>query len=88
MIPDQITAKCSDCFFFLIDVVVSDCPCFQIVESGDTNHDGVLDFEEFTEYLRTNEKQLKLMFSSLDKNNDGLHQSLIILFSFFILGLF
>uniref|UniRef100_A0A3Q1K6S3 EF-hand domain-containing protein n=1 Tax=Anabas testudineus TaxID=64144 RepID=A0A3Q1K6S3_ANATE len=43
----------------------------RIVESGDTNHDGVLDFEEFTEYLRTNEKQLKLMFSSLDKNNDG-----------------
>uniref|UniRef100_A0A7N8YFG8 Solute carrier family 25 member 23a n=1 Tax=Mastacembelus armatus TaxID=205130 RepID=A0A7N8YFG8_9TELE len=43
----------------------------RIVETGDTNHDGVLDFEEFTQYLRTHEKQLKLMFSSLDRNNDG-----------------
>ncbi|XP_018520336.1 calcium-binding mitochondrial carrier protein SCaMC-1 isoform X3 [Lates calcarifer] len=43
----------------------------RIVEAGDTNQDGVLDFEEFTQYLRTHEKQLKLMFRSLDRNNDG-----------------
>uniref|UniRef100_A0A3Q3ITI5 EF-hand domain-containing protein n=1 Tax=Monopterus albus TaxID=43700 RepID=A0A3Q3ITI5_MONAL len=43
----------------------------RIVETGDTNQDGVLDFEEFTQYLRNHEKQLKLMFSSLDRNNDG-----------------
>ncbi|XP_034453147.1 calcium-binding mitochondrial carrier protein SCaMC-1 isoform X2 [Hippoglossus hippoglossus] len=43
----------------------------RIVQTGDTNHDGVLDFEEFTQYLRTHEKQLKLMFSRLDRNNDG-----------------
>ncbi|KAG7485134.1 calcium-binding mitochondrial carrier SCaMC-1-like isoform X1 [Solea senegalensis] len=43
----------------------------KIVKTGDTNHDGVLDFEEFTRYLRTHEKQLKLMFRSLDRNNDG-----------------
>lgn len=49
-----------------------DCLCFQLVEAGDTNQDGVLDFEEFTQYLRTHEKELKLMFRSLDKNNDGL----------------
>ncbi|XP_040002543.1 calcium-binding mitochondrial carrier protein SCaMC-3-like isoform X2 [Xiphias gladius] len=43
----------------------------RIVETGDTNHDGVLDIEEFTQYLRTHEKQLKLMFSNLDRNHDG-----------------
>ncbi|XP_076001673.1 mitochondrial adenyl nucleotide antiporter SLC25A23 [Genypterus blacodes] len=43
----------------------------RLVEAGDTNRDGVLDFEEFSEYLRTHEKHLKLMFRSLDRNNDG-----------------
>ncbi|KAK0152916.1 Calcium-binding mitochondrial carrier protein SCaMC-1 [Merluccius polli] len=43
----------------------------KIVRAGDTNQDGELDFEEFTQYLRTHERQLKLMFSSLDRNNDG-----------------
>uniref|UniRef100_A0AAR2LIT7 Solute carrier family 25 member 23a n=1 Tax=Pygocentrus nattereri TaxID=42514 RepID=A0AAR2LIT7_PYGNA len=43
----------------------------QIVRAGDTNQDGQLDFEEFTQYLRAHEKRLKLMFSSLDRNNDG-----------------
>ncbi|XP_029994835.1 calcium-binding mitochondrial carrier protein SCaMC-3 isoform X2 [Sphaeramia orbicularis] len=43
----------------------------RIVEAGDTNQDGVLDFEEFSQYLRSHEKQLKLMFRSLDRNNDG-----------------
>lgn len=50
------------------------CLRFQIVKVGDTNQDGVLDFEEFTQYLRTHEKQLKIMFSSLDRNKDGLLQ--------------
>ncbi|KAM6972518.1 mitochondrial adenyl nucleotide antiporter SLC25A23 [Aplochiton taeniatus] len=43
----------------------------KIVKAGDTNQDGELDFEEFTQYLRAHEKQLKLMFRSLDENNDG-----------------
>ncbi|KAM7009275.1 mitochondrial adenyl nucleotide antiporter SLC25A24 [Tautogolabrus adspersus] len=43
----------------------------RMVKAGDTNQDGVLDFEEFTQYLRIHEKQLKLMFRSLDRNNDG-----------------
>ncbi|XP_070684125.1 mitochondrial adenyl nucleotide antiporter SLC25A23 isoform X2 [Pempheris klunzingeri] len=43
----------------------------RMVKAGDTNQDGVLDFEEFSQYLRTHEKQLKLMFRSLDRNNDG-----------------
>lgn len=48
---------------------------FQIVKDGDTNQDGVLDFEEFSQYLRTHEKQLKIMFSNLDKNKDGACES-------------
>uniref|UniRef100_A0AAR2K033 EF-hand domain-containing protein n=1 Tax=Pygocentrus nattereri TaxID=42514 RepID=A0AAR2K033_PYGNA len=43
----------------------------EIVRVSDTNQDGQLDFEEFTRYLRTHEKELKLMFRSLDRNNDG-----------------
>ncbi|KAM3864582.1 mitochondrial adenyl nucleotide antiporter SLC25A23 [Diretmus argenteus] len=43
----------------------------RIVKAGDTNQDGELDFQEFTQYLRNNEKELKLMFRSLDRNNDG-----------------
>ncbi|XP_051994323.1 calcium-binding mitochondrial carrier protein SCaMC-3 isoform X2 [Xyrauchen texanus] len=43
----------------------------QIVRAGDTNHDGQLDFEEFIEFLRSHEKRLRLMFRSLDRNNDG-----------------
>lgn len=44
---------------------------FQIVRDGDTNQDGVLDFEEFSQYLGAHEKQLKIMFSNLDRNKDG-----------------
>ncbi|KAI2666206.1 Calcium-binding mitochondrial carrier protein SCaMC-3 [Labeo rohita] len=43
----------------------------EIVRVSDTNHDGQLDFEEFAQYLRTHEKELRLMFRSLDRNNDG-----------------
>ncbi|KAJ8246227.1 hypothetical protein GJAV_G00265240 [Gymnothorax javanicus] len=43
----------------------------EIVREGDTNKDGQLDFDEFTRYLRAHERQLRLMFRSLDRNNDG-----------------
>ncbi|XP_041839983.1 calcium-binding mitochondrial carrier protein SCaMC-3-like isoform X2 [Melanotaenia boesemani] len=43
----------------------------RMVKAGDTNQDGVLDFDEFVQYLRNHEKQLKLMFHRLDRNNDG-----------------
>ncbi|XP_014842128.1 PREDICTED: calcium-binding mitochondrial carrier protein SCaMC-3-like isoform X1 [Poecilia mexicana] len=43
----------------------------KIVETGDTNQDGVLDFEEFVEYLHNHEKQLKVMFHHVDRNKDG-----------------
>lgn len=50
---------------------------FQIVKDGDTDHDGALDFEEFTQYLRAHEKELKIMFSSLDRNQDGRYQRVL-----------
>lgn len=43
----------------------------QIVLESDINHDGLLDIEEFSQYLRAHEKRLRLMFHSLDHNNDG-----------------
>ncbi|XP_072240403.1 mitochondrial adenyl nucleotide antiporter SLC25A23 isoform X2 [Leuresthes tenuis] len=43
----------------------------RMVKAGDTNQDGVLDFEEFIQYLRDHEKKLRLMFHRLDRNNDG-----------------
>ncbi|KPP57742.1 hypothetical protein Z043_124506, partial [Scleropages formosus] len=42
-----------------------------IVQAGDTNQDGQLDFKEFSQYLRIHEKELRLMFRNLDRNNDG-----------------
>ncbi|KAK2816804.1 hypothetical protein Q5P01_024995 [Channa striata] len=43
----------------------------EIVLESDINHDGLLDFEEFSQYLSAHEKRLRLMFYSLDHNNDG-----------------
>ncbi|XP_063076245.1 mitochondrial adenyl nucleotide antiporter SLC25A24-like [Engraulis encrasicolus] len=43
----------------------------EIVESGDINKDGGLDFNEFSRYLKDHEKKLRLTFKSLDKNKDG-----------------
>lgn len=43
----------------------------QIVLESDINHDGLLDFPEFSQYLQAHEKRLWLMFHSVDRNNDG-----------------
>ncbi|XP_053707519.1 calcium-binding mitochondrial carrier protein SCaMC-3-like [Synchiropus splendidus] len=43
----------------------------EIVLESDINQDGSLDFQEFSQYLQTHEKRLRLMFHSLDRNNDG-----------------
>ena len=43
------------------------------MRQGDSNQDGVLDFEEFSGYLRAHEKKLSLIFHNLDRNNDGEH---------------
>jgi len=68
LVPAQKSAKCPAVFQCL------SCLCCQMVKAGDTNQDGVLDFEEFIQYLRDHEKQLRLMFRRLDRNNDGLWQ--------------
>lgn len=46
-------------------------PLPQIVLESDVNHDGLLDFQEFSQYLQAHEKRLWLMFHSVDRNNDG-----------------
>ncbi|XP_077415676.1 mitochondrial adenyl nucleotide antiporter SLC25A23-like isoform X1 [Vanacampus margaritifer] len=43
----------------------------EIVLESDINHDGLLDFQEFSQYLQAQEKRLWLMFHKLDRNNDG-----------------
>ncbi|KAF0031868.1 hypothetical protein F2P81_016423 [Scophthalmus maximus] len=43
----------------------------KIVKAGDKDLDGQLDFGEFVHYLRDHEKKLRLVFTSLDKKNDG-----------------
>uniref|UniRef100_A0A452H4J9 EF-hand domain-containing protein n=1 Tax=Gopherus agassizii TaxID=38772 RepID=A0A452H4J9_9SAUR len=44
----------------------------EILREGDTDRDGELDFEEFVSYLQERERKLRLMFHSLDRNNDGM----------------
>ena len=43
------------------------------MRDGDINHDGMLDFKEFSEYLQAHEKRLSFMFHNLDRNKDGEH---------------
>ncbi|MBV96159.1 Calcium-binding mitochondrial carrier protein SCaMC-1, partial [Eschrichtius robustus] len=59
----------------------------KIFTTGDVNKDGKLDFEEFMKYLKDHEKQMKLAFKSLDKNNDGRIEASEIVQSLQILGL-
>ncbi|CAL9703646.1 unnamed protein product [Knipowitschia caucasica] len=43
----------------------------EIVLESDTNHDGLLDFQEFSEFLEVQEQRLWHMFTGLDRNRDG-----------------
>lgn len=43
----------------------------KIISSGDQDKNEGLDFNEFSKYLKEQEKKLHLTFKSLDKNNDG-----------------
>lgn len=46
--------------------------CVQaVVEMGDSDDDGLLNFREFMKYCAEHEKKLWLVFQNLDKNQDG-----------------
>ncbi|XP_077986670.1 calcium-binding mitochondrial carrier protein SCaMC-2-like [Glandiceps talaboti] len=42
-----------------------------LMRKGDKDQDGEMDFAEFAQYLMEHEKQLKLQFKHLDRNEDG-----------------
>jgi Ca2+-binding EF-hand superfamily protein len=42
-----------------------------MVKQGDQNASGDLDLAEFVHYMMAHEKRLKLVFSKLDRNQDG-----------------
>ncbi len=54
------------------------CSCIFLFSSQKTldteekKHDGQLDFEEFVHYLQDHEKDLKLVFKSLDRKIAGI----------------
>lgn len=54
-------------------MVVNTCLlCVQaVVEMGDSDDDGLLNFREFMKYCAEHEKKLWLVFQNLDKNQDG-----------------
>uniref|UniRef100_A0A4X2LEX6 Mitochondrial adenyl nucleotide antiporter SLC25A24 n=1 Tax=Vombatus ursinus TaxID=29139 RepID=A0A4X2LEX6_VOMUR len=58
-----------------------------LLSAGDTNKDNQLDFEEFMQYLKNHEKKMKLAFTSLDKNHDGVIETSEIIQSLKILGI-
>ena len=43
-----------------------------ILRKADTNQSADISFPEFVEYMREHERKLKLAFSDLDRNNDGM----------------
>ncbi len=47
--------------------------CFQkIMEKADQNQNLEMDFAEFAQYMQDHETKLKLAFSHLDRNKDGM----------------
>jgi len=42
------------------------------LKTEEKEHDGQLDFEEFVHYLQDHEKDLKLVFKSLDRKKAGI----------------
>ena len=42
-----------------------------VVEMGDTDEDGLLDFRDFMNYCADHEKKLWLVFQNMDTNQDG-----------------
>lgn len=53
------------------------CHVQAVVEMGDRDEDGLLDFREFINYCAEHEKKLWLVFQNLDTNQDGESRSLV-----------
>lgn len=43
----------------------------KFIESSDLTRDGVVDFQEFAQYVLEHERNLKLVFNKIDENADG-----------------
>ena len=57
------------------------------MKKSDVSKSGDLDMNEFLTYLQEHEKQLKIIFSSLDENQDGVISSTEIVSAFHKLGI-
>ena len=45
----------------------------EIMQKADQNDNLEMDFAEFVQYMTQHEKKLRLAFSHLDRNKDGMH---------------
>jgi solute carrier family 25 phosphate transporter 23/24/25/41 len=53
------------------------CPFFQeIMNRADQDASSGLDFQEFMTYMQSHEQKLRLAFSDLDRNKDGMIHAL------------
>lgn len=57
------------------------------MHKSDVSKSGDLDLNEFLNYLQEHEKQLKIIFSSLDENQDGVISATEIVSAFEKLGI-
>ena len=62
-------------------------PFQEFMKKSDVTKSGDLDMNEFMTYLLDHEKQLKIIFSSLDENQDGVISSTEIVSAFQKLGI-
>ena len=67
----RIYVKC----FVSITVIIQRLIVQGIIAEADQDEDKALDFGEFTSYMEEHEKGLRLAFSDLDKNKDGMSSS-------------
>ena len=59
----------------------------EFMKRSDVTKSGDLDMNEFLTYLQDHEKQLKIIFSSLDENQDGVISATEIVSAFQKLGI-
>ena len=58
-------------FTFYNDLPGNFHPSQEIITKADESKEGTLDFREFVNYMIQHERDLKLAFSDLDRNEDG-----------------